>query len=105
MGIDKLNPLSLGPFEIIRAKGKNIFALKLPSNWRVNNAFHVSKLRKANINDDYRFPLRVQIPQPDLEISEDGAEHWEVEKMVNHKPKRNRLEYRVRWKGYGAEDD
>ena len=104
-GVQKLNPLNLGPFEIIRAKGQNTFALKLPSNWRVNNAFHVSKLRLANENDNKRFPIREQTTPPIPHISDDGDEHWEIEQIVDHRRKRNRLEYRVRWKGYQAEED
>lgn len=103
--MQKLNPLNLGPFEIIQAKGQDTFALKLPSNWRVNNAFHVSKLRLANENDNKRFPIREQTTPPVPDISEDGDEHWEIEQIVDHRRKRNRLEYRVRWKGYKAEED
>ena len=57
-GTNKLNPINLGPFEIIKVNGRNSFALKLPSNMRIHNSFHTSKLKLANQNDSNKFPLR-----------------------------------------------
>ena len=89
--------LHLGPFEVIKAKGKNTFALRLPSNWRIHNASHVSKLRLAIENDEKHFPFRKANITSSPMIDEEGENVREVEKIVDHRKRRNRLEYRVRW--------
>ena len=104
-GTNKLNPINLGPFEIIKSNGKNSFSLKLPSNMRVHNSFHVSKLKLSNQNDNNKFPLRELQPPPDPIINEDGESEYEIEKIVDHRKKRNRMEYRVRWKGFDSTED
>ena len=57
-GVNKLQPRTRGPFKIIQAINKNVFKLELPPTWKVNNSFHVSKLKLAHLNDDDKFPLR-----------------------------------------------
>jgi len=50
-GISKLNPLSHGPFKIIRKINEVSFEVELPKNWRINNKFHVSHLKLAVQNN------------------------------------------------------
>jgi len=104
-GISKLNPLSRGPFTITRQNGKNNFSLDLPATWKIHNSFHVSKLKLANVNNNQKFPLRQNSIPPEPEIQEDGSKEYYVDRIVDHRTRYNRTEYRVRWKGYSADDD
>ena len=104
-GVSKLNPLARGPFKIVRQINENAFALKLPPTWRIKNVFHVSKLRLAHRNDDNQFPLRRVVTPDPPEVKGDGSEEYTVEKIIDRRKRYNRWEYRVRWQGYGPEED
>jgi len=104
-GVNKLQPRARGPFKIIEAVDKNVFRLELPPTWKINNSFHVSKLKLAYLNDDDKFPLRKSEVPPEPEIQKDGSVEYEVEKIVHRRKRHNRWEYRVRWRGYGPEED
>ena len=43
--------------------------------------------------------------RPPPQISEDGTEYYEVEKIVNQRYRRGVLKYKVRWKGYPPSED
>lgn len=81
-----------------------MFKLELPPTWKIKNSFHVSKLKKDHLNDNEKL-LRKQAVPTEPEIQEDGSVEYEVEKIVDRRKRHNRWEYRVRWKGYGPEDD
>ena len=104
-GVTKLNPLYSGPFRIIKQNGPNNFSLGLPSNWKIHNSFHVSKLKLAQLNDSQRFPLRQKKAPPEPETQTDGSVEYYVEKIVDHGYRRGKKMYRVRWKGWGPDDD
>jgi len=44
------------------------FQLDLPKHWKLNNAFLVSLLKAAYVNDNEQFPLRKSKEPPDPEI-------------------------------------
>ena len=46
---------------------------------------------------------RNNIPEPPIII--DNEEEYEVDKIVDYRVRRNREEYRVRWKGYSEAED
>ena len=104
-GVNKLNPVSRGPFRITKQINEVTFELELPPTWRIHNSFHVSLLKPAKFNDDWKFPLRKSVKIPEAEVMSDGTIEHEVEKIVDRRWKRRRYEYRVRWKGFGAESD
>jgi len=62
-------------------------------------------LKLANDNDDKNFPLRRKESIPEPEVQQDGTLEYEVKKIVDHRIRRRRKEYGVRWKGYDAEND
>ena len=43
----KLADEFVGPFEVLEQEGAVSFRLKLPSQWRVHDVFHVSQLKAA----------------------------------------------------------
>ncbi|QRV96371.1 Retrotransposable element Tf2 protein [Ceratobasidium sp. AG-Ba] len=44
-------------------------------------------------------------PQPPAEVTPDGEEEYEVEKILDSRKQRNQVQYLVHWKGYGPESD
>ena len=44
-------------------------------------------------------------PPPPPPIVRDGIEEYEVEKILDSRIFRGKVEYLVRWKGYGVEED
>jgi len=62
----KLASRFIGPFKILKHIGPVAYEINLPSQLvKVHNVFHVSLLRKANVN-----PSRV-LPQVPVEVKED----------------------------------
>jgi hypothetical protein len=62
----KLTPRFIGPFKILKCIGLVTYEINLPSYLaKVHNVFHVSFLRKADVD-----PLRV-LPQVPVEVKED----------------------------------
>ena len=62
-------------------------------------------MKIAKENDNTKFPLRRTEPPPEPEIQKDGTIEYEVDRIVDHRTRYNRREYRVRWKGYDNPDD
>ena len=104
-GVNKLDQLARGPFKIIKKINDVTFALDLPKSWKVHYAFHVSLLKLANKDDDQKFSLRSSKPPPEPEIQEDNTVEYEVEKIVDRRKRYGKMQFPVRWKGYGPEED
>lgn len=95
----KLDHRFLGPFTVTERIGKQAYRLKLPPKYsRLHDVFHVVLLK------EYHQPTGnpPEIFQPDLI---DGEEEWEIESLLDKRVNRNKLEYLVRWRGYGPADD
>ena len=60
---------------------------------RIHPTFHVSLLKKYK--GEAPFVPAVII---------DGEAEYEVEQILNHRQKRNGIEYLVKWRGYGAHE-
>lgn len=97
----KLDDKRFGPFKIVKQISPVNYELELPSHWRLStNVFHVSKLFPftSNPNTTNRLP-----PAPDL--IDDHLE-YEVETILDSQlSPRGGLQYLVKWKGYGREDN
>ena len=108
-GCNKLLPRFVGPFQIIEQINEVAFKLQLPKTMRVHNVFHASLLktykRREGVDPEDDEPKALII---------DGHEEYEVEALVGKRDKvistkklkhgvqrRTRVEYLVRWKGYG----
>jgi hypothetical protein len=85
---DKLDHKKLGPFKVS-------FELQLPPTMKIHPVFHISLLEPADPN----------IPQgPAPEIHPDSQElEDEVEKILDVRRSRGRLQWLVKWLGYGNE--
>ena len=97
----KLDYKNGGPFKIIRPIGKYAFELDLPSSVKIHPVFHVSLLSPTSSDP---LPGQISGPPPPLETESDNPE-YEIERIVGSHWKDGELNYIVRWKGYGPEDD
>jgi hypothetical protein len=102
----KLLPRYIGPYKIIKVISKVAYKLELPKTMKINNTFHISKLKKYNNNNDNIFEksIRKQEVRPDPTII-NNEELYEVDRIINSRMRKYgrsepRLEYLVVWKGY-----
>jgi hypothetical protein len=106
----KTSPRRDGPYTITRKVTNLAYELDLPKGSKVHPVISVQYLSPYNCDDD-KFGRRPHKPGP-LEYNEHGDDSsdddpvYELERIVDHRPKKGKVrEYRVRWAGYGPEDD
>ena len=92
----------LGPYPIIRPVGLHAYCLKLPPSIScIHPVFHVVKLLPAP-------PDLIEIhearPPPPPEII-GGEKRYEVKEVIDSQMRYQKLQYLVRWKGYGCEEN
>jgi len=97
----KLAPWHYGPFKVLWASPTNC-KLALPPIIRIHLVFHNSLL-KPYIETSAHRPNFAQ-PPPEIVGGEEG--HYEIEKILQSQPTRNKksTEYLVHWKGYTDAD-
>src|SRR5277367_5055949 len=106
----KLAQQRAGPFEIIKVVGKNAYKLKLPVTWKIWPVISVVFLDPAPREED-PFERTAPPPPPIVRAADDSEAEWEVEAIVKKRTvkrgRRNehRVQYLVRWKGFGPEYD
>ena len=97
----KIAPRREGPFKISEVLGPVTYRLKLPKTWKTHDSFHSILLKPFTQTPQYG-PAKTP-PIPELI---DGEKEYEVDHIVRHKRnKRGHLQFLIRWKNYGAEDD
>ena len=80
------------------------YQLKLPASFgQVHPVFSVTLLRPYN--SDPIAECQEHHPPPPPPVICDGVEEYEVEKILNSQIFHRKVEYLVRWKGYGVEED
>jgi hypothetical protein len=96
----KLSHRRLGPFPIEKCIGTHAYRLTLPASMkRLHPVFNVVKLTAAPM-DPIPGRHRPQPPPPELV---DGEEEYIVEDIIDSRMFRCRLQYLVKWEGYGLE--
>ena len=93
----KLKPLYSGPYKIIDSVHKTSFKLQLPPNIKVHPVFHASKLRPFTQTPPEHASRKDPPPPPDIINNEP---EYEVEQILDARPRANPREYLVKWKGY-----
>ena len=98
----KLDHKWLGPYVVNKVVSRNAYGLQLPPSFgRTHPVFSVNLL--CPYEKDLIPERHAQPPPPP--IIRDGVPEYEVERILDSRIHRGRLEYLVRWKGYGAADD
>ncbi|CAJ0922641.1 unnamed protein product [Ranitomeya imitator] len=94
----KFKPRFIGPYKISEIINPVSFRLALPASFAIHNVFHRSLLRS------YVVPV-VPSVDPPAPVLVEGELEYEVEKILDSRFSRRRLQYLVKWKGYGQEDN
>ena len=77
-----------------------MFRLALPKSMKVHLVFNEMLLLRAPDDEFNRCP----VPLPPV-LTPDGEEEYVVEQILDSKKVGRHLEYYVKWKGYGAEEN
>jgi hypothetical protein len=96
----KLDWKRLGPFTIDHRIGLQAYRLKLPPSMRIHPVFHVSLLEPYIAST---IPGRIQPPPPPVVVDNDLE--YEVEAILDSAYRRNKLYYKIKWKGYPVSED
>ena len=97
----KLDDKWYGPFVIEEVLPKNAYRLQLTFTFRhVHPVFNVSLLRRYTPDS---ISERPQYDHPPPELDEQGEVAYEVEEILDSRFIRSKLQYLIRWKGYGPE--
>lgn len=96
-GSPKLLPKWIGPYKIVKVINPVAFKLELPASLKLHSVFHASLLKA------YKSDGVVQPPPPPEMI--EGELEYVVEDILSHRWRGKKLEYLVRWLGYGHEHD
>ena len=96
LGSCKLKPLWVGPFQVIRATGTNVYELDLPTTleW-LHPVFNISVLKQ----------YEGQVLSPPDPIELDTGPEFEVEAILHHRRvghHRSKLEFLVSFLGYDS---
>jgi transposase InsO family protein len=97
----KLNPRFIGPYRIEKMVSPVACKLKLPAKMKIHPVFHVSLLRKYQQNPA-EFSERYRPPPPPVAIGD--QQEYEVERILDKRQRRSRIEYLVKWVGYALYD-
>ena len=96
----KLMQRKIGPFEVIDVISPTAYKLRLPDSFRGHNVFNLQHLAKYHRSTDQERP-KLANPRDILP----STEEYEVDQIVGERKLNGKLYYRIRWKGYDAEDD
>ncbi|XP_075711066.1 uncharacterized protein LOC142746912 [Rhinoderma darwinii] len=86
--------------EKVKAVSPVAFRLELPDSIKVHPVFHVSLLKPMIPTS---FPGRISSPPDSVQVNE--HEEFLVEKILDSRIFRNRLQYLIQWQGYGTDDN
>jgi hypothetical protein len=102
----KLTARFLGPFEVERVVNAVAYKLKLPASLKVHPVFHVSLLQPWRVDTTFPEHQPAHTRPPPVDV---GDNRFEVDRLLDKRTRRvgraQRVEYLVRWMGYGPEDD
>ncbi|KAF8755943.1 reverse transcriptase [Rhizoctonia solani] len=95
----KLTEQRLGPFKVIEKISNQAYQLELPPSMRIHNVFYIGLLSKVKRDDKRAFE---NCPPP---VTVDGEEEYKVEGITDTEERNGKWFFRVKWKGYGPEEN
>ena len=104
----KLGQQYAGPFRILEKIGNLAYRLKLPSHWQIHPVLTIAQLEPCPdpTTDPFERPRPSRQEPIFVDGDTDAVKSFEVEKITAHRPTARRgMEFLVRWKGYGPEED
>jgi len=98
----KLAARFIGPFVVERVVNPVTYRLKLPASLKIHPVFHVSMLQPWRVDSEFPAHQPALTRPPPVDV----ADHrFLVEQLLDKRTRGRRVEYLVRWEGYGPEDD
>ena len=94
----KLDHKRIGPFKIIQKVGTHAFKLDLPESMKIHPVFNAALLTPKEIKGLEDIENRKIEPAPPVIVN--GFEEYEVDEILDSRIKRNRLQYKIKWKNY-----
>ncbi|KAF8746773.1 Chromo (CHRromatin Organization MOdifier) domain [Rhizoctonia solani] len=95
----KLTKQRLGPFKITKKISNCAYHLELPPSMRIHDVFYVGLLSKVKKDKNCTFENRLP------PVTVDGEEEYKVEGITDTKERNGKWFFRVKWKGYGSEEN
>ncbi|KAF8751795.1 hypothetical protein RHS01_08401 [Rhizoctonia solani] len=95
----KLTEQRLGPFRVTEKISDRAYRLELPPTMRIHDVFYVGLLSKVKRDKKRNFENR---PPP---VTVDGEEEYKVEGITDMEERNGKWFFRVKWKGYGSEEN
>jgi len=99
---DKLGPKRLGPYPVSQKVGDLDYQLDLSASpgLKIHRVLHVDSLSPWTGNK-----VNGIRPEPPPPIEVEGEDEYEVQQICDSRIYRKKLQYLVRWRGYGMEYD
>ncbi|KAF8692347.1 hypothetical protein RHS03_08627, partial [Rhizoctonia solani] len=95
----KLTEQHLGPFKVAEKISNRAYCLELLPSMRIHNVFYVGLLSKVKRDNKRAFENQ---PPP---VTVDGEEEYKVEGITDMEKRGEKWFFRVKWKGYGSEEN
>jgi hypothetical protein len=97
----KLDHKNEGPWEVLEKVGPTSYRLKIPHETKLHPVFHSNLLR---LDREDPLPGQIQPPPGPVIIDEnennEGEAEYEVERIIDSRIHRKKLQYRADWVGY-----
>jgi transposase InsO family protein len=97
----KLDDKRLGPFPIVKVCGNGHYKLKLPRHWHMHPVFNESIL--LPFHPPQFQSQKGELPPPPEIVN--GEEEYKVEKILDSRLSRGKLQYLIKWEGYPKEEN
>jgi transposase InsO family protein len=99
MRTSKLHAPFIGPFRVLATPSPATLTLELPAHIRIHPTVNVDRVKPYT-----RDPNAPPAPGP-VGTSRSGEPLYALEKIMQRRKHRGRVQYKVRWRGYGPEED